>query len=152
MHTPRSMTFFSATLAAPILALSMGSAFGQPTETAVMPDQIKWATLPAVPGLKLSYLTGGTEKPGLYELRVQLVAGATVPPHTHPDTRCVTVLSGELSAGTGETVNLEQMKSFPPGSFHCVPAGTPHYVSAKKGDVVFQEGGIGPTGLTFIKK
>lgn len=155
MHRPRFKKICLTSIAAPVMAFSVAPALGQtaePAETAVMPDQIKWVTLPAAPGLQFSYLTGRTEKSGYYEIRVQLAAGAMVPPHTHPDTRCVTVLSGELSAGTGETANTGQMKSFPAGSFHCVPGGTPHYVSAMKGTVVFQEGGIGPTGITFIKK
>lgn len=154
MHHSRISNGFSTSIAALVAALSTGVVFGQtaaPFETAVMPDQIKWMTQAPSPGMRYSFLTGRGDQPGFYEQRVEMNAGAMVPPHIHPDTRCVTVLSGKLSVGEGETVIPAEMKIFPPGSFYCVPAGTPHYVSARNGAVVYQEGGVGPTGITFMK-
>jgi quercetin dioxygenase-like cupin family protein len=118
----------------------------------VMPDEIKWTAVPAASGLKLSWLTGAQDKPGLYELRVHLDKGAVVPPHTHPDRRCVTVLAGDLYAAEGSTVDTSKIKRFPAGSFHCVEAKVPHYVLAKDSEVDFQDSGIGPTGTSWIKK
>lgn len=118
----------------------------------IMPDEIRWTAVPAAPGLKISWLTGAQDKAGLYELRVHLDKGAMVPPHTHPDRRCVTVLNGELYAAEGSTVDAAGMKRFPPGSFHCVDAGVPHYVMARDSEVDFQDSGIAPTGTAWIKK
>ena len=115
-------------------------------------DAIKWMSPSALPGVQLAWLTGGDTKPGLYELRVRLAPGAVVPPHTHPDARCATVLSGELYAGHGDTVEPGNAKKYAAGSFHCVPAGVPHYVFAKDGEVMFQDSGVGPTGLSWVKK
>lgn len=100
----------------------------------------------------MAWLAGGNDKTGLYELRVHLAPGGVVPPHTHPDARCATVLSGDLSAGQGSTIDPSSAKKYSAGSFHCVPAGVPHYVFAKDGDVMFQDSGVGPTGLTWLKK
>jgi quercetin dioxygenase-like cupin family protein len=120
--------------------------------TQIMPNEMKWTAVPAAPGLKISWLTGAQDKAGLYELRVHLDKGAVVPPHTHPDRRCATVLTGDLYAAEGSTVEATKMKRFPPGSFHCVEAGVPHYVLAKDSEVDFQDSGIAPTGTTWIKK
>ena len=120
--------------------------------TQIMPDEIKWTAVPSAPGLKLSWLTGAQDKAGLYELRVHLDKGAVVPPHTHPDRRCATVLSGDLYAAEGTTVDATKVKRFPRGSFHCVEAGVPHYVLAKDSEVDFQDSGVAPTGTTWVKK
>lgn len=118
----------------------------------IMPDEIKWTEVPAAPGLKISWLIGSQDKPGLYELRVHLMKGAVIPPHTHPDRRCVTVLSGDFYGAEGSIVETNKTKRFPPGSFHCVDAGVPHYVVAKDGDIDFQDSGIAPTGTAWLKK
>jgi quercetin dioxygenase-like cupin family protein len=120
--------------------------------TQIMPNEIRWAAVPAVPSLKISWLTGAQDRAGLYELRVHLDKGAMVPPHTHPDRRCVTVLQGNLYAAEGSTVDAAGMKRFPPGSFHCVDAGVPHYVIARDSEVDFQDSGIAPTGTVWIRK
>ena len=128
------------------------SAAGANEQTQIMPNDIKWTAVPAAPGLKISWLTGAQDKAGLYELRVHLDKGAVVPPHTHPDRRCATVLTGDLYAAEGSTVDATKMKRFPPGSFHCVEAGVPHYVLAKDSEVDFQDSGVAPTGTAWIKK
>ena len=146
----------SATIIPIVLALaSVSGAYGEgdaAQRIQIMPDDIKWVSLPAVSGLQLAFLIGGAEKPGLYELRVRLAQGAVVPPHTHTDSRCATVLSGELYVGEDNAFEAEKTKMYPPGSFHCVPAGVAHYVWAKNGEVVFQDSGVGPTGTNWVKK
>jgi quercetin dioxygenase-like cupin family protein len=138
-------------LVASLAATAPGAAEND-KQVQVMPDQIKWTAVPAAPGLKLSWLTGGQDKPGLYEVRVHLDKGAVVPPHTHPDRRCATVLAGELYAAEGSTVDTSRIKRLPAGSFHCVEPNVPHYVLAKDSEVVFQDSGIGPTATLWIKK
>jgi hypothetical protein len=64
----------------------------------------------------------------------------------------VTVLKADLYAAEGSTVDTAGVKRFPPGSFHCVDAGVPHYVMARDSEVDFQDCGIAPTGTVWIKK
>ena len=146
----------SAQFVALLLALSTSSAAVAEGDSAaaieINPDAIKWMSPPGMTGVQLAWLTGGADKPGLYELRVRLAAGAVVPPHTHPDTRCATVLSGELYAGHGNAIDPGTVKKYSAGSFHCVPAGVPHYVYAKEGEVSFQDSGVGPTATNWLKK
>lgn len=116
------------------------------------PDQVAWKPLAPAPGVDVSFLSGAADKPGLYELRVRMAPGSVIPPHTHPDTRYFTILSGDLYAGVGEDFKPDTARKLSAGSFMVMQAGVPHYVLAKDGPVVFQDSGIGPTGTQWLKK
>lgn len=121
----------------------------------ILPDQIKWESLPEpnTSGAKASVLIGNLDDQGtLYELRVHLKDGGYIKPHKHPDDRHVTVLSGELYAGLGESMDEANITIFPTGSFFVTLAGTVHFARAGNGDVIYQEVGIGPTSTDFIKE
>jgi len=124
-------------------------------QTAIMqklPDDIKLMAIPYAPGGEASFLASDGTKAEMYTLRVHLAKDAKIPPHTHPDTRMVTVLSGELFAGTGSAVDPSHGRLLPTGSFMIVPAGEAHWSWAKNGDVVYQETGNGPTATNLIKQ
>src|SRR5687768_3749282 len=84
-------------LAVPGLAAEAAAA------NAVLPKDLVWFTPPGIPGLQGAWVLGAEQKPGAYLLRVKLAPGARIPPHTHPDERNTTVLSGTLHVGFGET-------------------------------------------------
>lgn len=42
----------------------------------IMPGDIKWTAVPSIPGFELTWLHGGADKPGLYEVRVRMTQGA----------------------------------------------------------------------------
>jgi quercetin dioxygenase-like cupin family protein len=129
-------------------------AYAQAAMVQFLPNDIKWASAP--PGVtrdaQAAVLAGPLDKPNPYTQRVRLAAGGAIMPHTHPDTRYVTVLSGELYAGIGETADPAKATRYPAGSFFVMPAGTVHYSLAQHGEVVYQESGMGPTGTNFLKK
>src|SRR5438309_9903943 len=54
------------------------------------------------PGAKLAVLAGDPNKKGLFTVRLQTPAGYKVPPHTHPTTEHITVISGTFNIGTGD--------------------------------------------------
>jgi quercetin dioxygenase-like cupin family protein len=81
---------------------------------------------------------------------VRLTAGARIPPHTHPDSRHTTVLTGTLYVGFGEASDDARLVAVPQGGIYLAPANLPHYLWARDGDVVYQESGVGPTGNQFI--
>jgi quercetin dioxygenase-like cupin family protein len=120
----------------------------------LLPDQINWSALPpdVTSGATWMMLVGPLDKPVHYTLRVHLEKGGMVTPHTHPDARYATVLSGEVYAGMGDTVNEATSKRYPAGSFFVVPAGHVHYSWAKDGETTYQESGIGPTSNAYLKK
>ena len=129
-------------------------AFAQANLVQFMPDQIKWANGP--PGMTKDthavVLAGPLDKPVPYTQRVRIAAGGMVSPHTHPDARYTTVLSGELAIGLGDTLDAAKETRYLAGSFVVMPAGQPHYSLAKNGEVVYQESGYGPTATNFLKK
>jgi quercetin dioxygenase-like cupin family protein len=138
-------------------AIAAPPAQAQPAEGAVslLPDQVKWNPMPANvgPGAESALLTGSLTRPGgLYTLRVRLAKSGRVLPHVHPDTRYITVISGDLYSSRGERIAEENLSRFPAGSYYSVPAGAVHFVLARDGEVVFQESGIGPTESMFLKK
>jgi quercetin dioxygenase-like cupin family protein len=83
---------------------------------------------------------------------VKIARDAKLMPHTHPDVRYTTVLSGDMHFGFGEAFDPERMKAYPPGAIIAIPANTPHYVWARDGEVIVQDVGIGPTGTAPLKK
>jgi hypothetical protein len=78
----------------------------------------------------------GTSKPGPYTIRLKFPAGFKVAPHTHPDSREVTVLSGTWYTGYGETPEASGLKELPAGSFYTEPANVAHYVEIREPTVL----------------
>ena len=67
------------------------------------PTTIEWKTGPAAlpPGARMAVLEGDPTKEGPFVVRFQFPEGYHVPPHTHPKTERVTVISGTLYLATG---------------------------------------------------
>jgi len=141
-------------IAVAVLATLAAAAYAQGDVVQFLPGQIPWKDVPpaVAKNAKAAVLAGPLDKPVLYTQRVRLAPGGTIMPHTHPDTRYTTVLSGVLYVGVGDNFDPARATRYPAGSFVVMPAGTPHYVLAKKGAVVYQESGVGPTGASVVKK
>lgn len=92
----------------------------------------------------------GAPGDGLYTIRVHIKEGGLMPPHSHPDARQITVLSGDLYYGFGETADPAAAKRYPAGSFFIVPANEPHFAIGVLGDAVYQESGMAPTGTKWL--
>ena len=120
--------------------------------TPILPDALHWEGPPPIPALKAAWILGTEQKPGLYLLRAKLAANGQIPPHTHPDQRNTTVLSGTIYVGFGETFDAGKVVAIPAGAVYVVPAGTPHYIWAKDGNAEYQEAGIGPTATAILKR
>jgi quercetin dioxygenase-like cupin family protein len=130
-----------------------GLAFGQePTPQVVVPESLSWANLPNNPSVQAAWVLGAEKKPGPYILRVRIAAGGKIAPHTHPDERNSTVLSGTLYVGFGTTFDAANVVAIPAGGVYVAPANVPHYVWAKDGDAVYQEAGVAPTATVFAAK
>ena len=95
-------------------------------------------------------LFGDPRNEGLYVSRTLIPKGVRTLPHSHPDSRTVTVLSGVCFYGHGEEFDESRMLPMPPGSFFTEPAGVPHFIWAKEGDVIVQTTAIGPSGTQII--
>lgn len=117
----------------------------------ILPEALQWAGPPDNPQLKGAWVVGAESEPGPYALRVSLAVGGRIPPHTHPDTRYSTVLSGTLYVGFGAVADDARLVAVPAGAVYVAPGEVPHYLYAKDGDVTYQEGGAGPTATTPVQ-
>jgi hypothetical protein len=139
-----------------LLALgSLLSADAQQTDAAgfviLRPDQIRWQSSPATPGLQTAAISGDPSKPGLYVLRVKFSPGVMTRPHVHNEDRFVAVLQGTWWVGTGSEFDPEKTTPLGAGSFMKHPAGAQHYDGAKDEEVILQIVGMGATGTTLVK-
>ena len=122
------------------------------TPTPVMPASLLWFSPPNNPSLQGAWVLGAEQNTGPYILRVKLAARARILPHTHPDERNSTVLSGTLYVGFGETFEESKLVAIPAGGLYVAPANIPHYIWAKDGEVMYQEAGVGPTATVPAKR
>ena len=136
-------------IAAGLLLAVTQAVCAQSAPQPILPDSLKWSN--AAPGAAQSTMVvGANDKAGLYSQRVRMPAGAKILPHTHPDERVSIVLEGTIYVGFGEKFDESKVVAVPAGATYVAPAGVPHYVWAKDGEAMYQEGGMGPTGAKFI--
>lgn len=139
------------------LALLAGSSVGgcahAPTaaSASAWTEGVNFAAMGNAEKAEATYLVGSGRTAALYTIRVHIAKGGRIAPHTHPDTRILTIVSGEVYYGFGETVDLANAKLYRAGDVLSVPAGKPHWAEASTSDVVYQEAGMGPTALTPVK-
>jgi len=137
--------------------LALASVFGvvhaedKSGPTALTPAEMKWQSQGGLAqgGIEQANLVGDPTKPGPYTIRLKFPAGYRLAPHTHPDYREVTILSGTWNTGYGEKFNEAALKSLPAGSFYTEPANIPHFVEVRE-PVMIQVSGMGPSGRAFV--
>ena len=139
--------------AAAALALSFAAAaFAQNTAPlALTADKMHWSSQGglAMPGLEQVSLVGDPSKPGPYTIRLKFPPGYKLPPHTHPDAREVTILSGTLYTAYWDGTKTTMLKELPTGSFYTEPSNIIHVVEAREPTMI-QVSGIGPSGRRFV--
>ena len=141
---------FSIGLAA-IVLLSSTPATSQQPVAGFTPAEIQWGDGPALlpRGVKTARLQGSPAEAGPFAVRLKLPAGYKLGAHWHSRDEIVTVLSGTVYFGTGETFDPARGKAYPAGSFVVLPANTPHFTWTK-GEAVIQAHGIGPLDFTYV--
>ncbi len=118
---------------------------------AVLPNDLEWEANPDVEGVQnASAAIGDLSQPGLYASFGKMAQGVIFPAHTHPDGRLTTVVSGVMYLGIGEVAEETDFQAYPAGSVVYTPAGTPHIMWAKDGEIIVQEAGFGPSGAEFV--
>jgi hypothetical protein len=121
-----------------------------PAAVALTPDEMQFSTAGlALPGMAQANLVGDPGKPGPYTIRLRFPDGYKLAPHSHPDAREVTILSGTWLTGYGRTFDPAALKELPAGSFYTEPANLPHFVQTK-GAVLIQVSGMGPSARVFV--
>src|ERR1043165_133258 len=117
----------------------------------VKADELKWVDAP--PGLpagaKIAVVMGAPSKPAPYVLRAKMPDGYKVPPHWHPTTENVTVISGNFYMGKGEKFDPQAAESLTAGGFASMPKGMRHFAYAA-GETIIQVHGIGPFEINYV--
>jgi quercetin dioxygenase-like cupin family protein len=115
------------------------------------PTTLKWTDAPPIlpRGAKVTVLEGDPGKEGPFVMRVRMPDGYKIPPHIHPKTERVTVISGTFFVGMGDRFDPAKGMEMPTGAFGTWPAGMKHFVWAK-GETIIQLHGAGPWSLTYI--
>lgn len=114
-------------------------------------EKITWKDgPPSLPkGAMLAVLEGDPAKDGPFVFRVKLPDGYRVPPHTHPKTERVTVISGTFNVGMGDKFDEKAGRAMPAGTYGHWRAGMRHFVWAK-GETVLQFHGTGPWSIEYV--
>jgi hypothetical protein len=114
-------------------------------------NKIMWKDGPSsLPkGAQIAVLEGDPSKEGPFVFRVKAPDGYRVPPHTHPKTERVTVLSGTFNIGMGDKFDAAKGMMMPAGSFGTWAPGMQHYVWTK-GETVVQLHGVGPWTIEYV--
>ena len=102
-----------------------------------------------VPGTQLRVLAGNPKQAGLYTVMIKLPKNTVIKPHSHPDDRVGTVVSGSFYFAFGDTFDESQLKKLPAGSFYTEPPGANHFAMTKDEETVVYVTGIGPTGTAY---
>ena len=115
------------------------------------PSEIKWQKGPPSipPGAEFAILEGDPTKEGFFTMRIRVPDGYKIPPHIHPGTEHVTVLSGTFNFGMGEKFDKSATQEMPAGTFGFWPAGMKHFVWVK-GETVIQLHGMGPWRIEYL--
>jgi len=112
-------------------------------------EELKWRP-GRVPGHEIAPLIGDSTKPGPYVERVKFPANSISQPHSHPDDRTYTVISGTWYIGYGDKFDPSKLKALPAGSYHTEPANVSHFSVIKGEGVIVQITGSGPTATRFV--
>lgn len=117
-----------ATLAL-VLTMTVAPAVAQSTHVLVPADKVQWGPAPPqLPaGAQVSVFEGHPAEKGALTLRLKFPADYSIPPHWHSMAERVTVLSGALYVGMGDTLDRQASQTLEPGGFVSLPAKMHHF-------------------------
>jgi quercetin dioxygenase-like cupin family protein len=112
---------------------------------------IEWQAGPPSlpPGAQFAVLEGDPSAEGYFALRIRMPDGYAIPPHWHPVQERVTVLSGTVLLGFGESMDREQAQHLAQGSYFTLAPHMPHFAMTA-GEVVVQLTSMGPWEINYI--
>jgi quercetin dioxygenase-like cupin family protein len=114
-------------------------------------DKVEWGPAPPglPPGSKAAVLEGNPAGDGPFVIRAWLPDGYKVPPHWHPTAEHLTVLSGSLHAGMGDSMDPAKATAIGAGGYVTMEKEMRHWVWAE-GDTVIQIHATGPFQITYV--
>ncbi len=99
---------------------------GQAVFKAIISDDMEWKSFAAFPAsVRLAVVVGQPADEGPYVIRVRVPRDVKLPPHTHPEDRVYTVISGIFYIGLGDRFDADKLQAYPPGTVIILPGNTP---------------------------
>ena len=128
-----------------------GSALAADAPLIASAKDVKWGPAPPflAKGAEMAVMAGDPAGTGPVSVRLKLPAGYKIPAHWHPTDEQVTVLSGTLSIGMGDKLDVKKGQTLRAGGFGIAPAHMNHYAWTTTGGVV-QLNLMGPVALTYV--
>ncbi len=105
-----------------------------------------------IKGVSSAMLSGAMDKSGVFGANAIMQDGSVFPPHSHPDARMSLVVEGTMYLGVGSSVDPDAEQIFEAGTIALTPAGVPHWMAARDGDVRIIEIGTGPTTTDWTEQ
>ena len=143
-------------IAATVLLVGLANAeecvrAGHDDMVAMSSDAIVWGPAPPglPPGAQAVVLAGNPGAEGPFTIRAKMPDGYKVPPHWHAMAENVTVISGTIHVGMGDTMDTAKATTLKAGGFVMMPAEMHHYAFAE-GETVLQIHGNGPFSITYV--
>jgi hypothetical protein len=118
--------------------------------TITPPKDIKWVE--GNGGSATATLAGDPSKPGIYVQLNKWHPHRNSRPHSHPNDRYITVLSGTWWVATGTDYDLNKMVPVAAGSYVKHTGGQVHWDGAKDEECVLEIVGMGPATSTSAEK
>jgi Domain of unknown function (DUF4437) len=146
----RSLPLLSITVALTFLFIPPTWAGEFSGHVMATPADLQWVDIPSLPGgAKLAVIEGPITEAVPFTFRVKFPSNFQVPPHWHPATERVTILSGTLHLGTGDTFDRAKTKALPAGSISIMEPKMHHFAWTSE-ETVVQLSGMGPWGITYV--
>ena len=144
----RSALYLSSALAFALSATCLAETVD--THKVFLPQKIEWTSAPgALPGgAEAATLDGDPNKPGMFTMRLKMPKGYAIAPHMHPRPELVTVISGQLRLGLGQSADRASVELLPAGTFFSMPQGVVHYLFLDE-ETVVQVSGVGPWSIEY---
>jgi quercetin dioxygenase-like cupin family protein len=144
------MTLLSTTVALTFFVISPTWPGEHSGHVVLTPADLQWADIPSLPGgAKFAVIEGPITEAVPFTFRVKFPANCTVAPHWHPAIERVTVLSGTLNLGVGDTFDQAKTKALPAGSISITEPKMNHFAWTAE-ETVVQLSGMGPWGITYV--
>jgi quercetin dioxygenase-like cupin family protein len=112
---------------------------------------LKWMDgPPGLPsGAKFAVVSGDPGKKGMFAIQIKMPADYAVPPHSHPTSELVRVVSGTLHYGMADKVDMAKAKTLTARHTVVMKAKMNHWVHAP-GPATIQVSGKGPFAITYV--
>jgi len=116
----------------------------------VKPEGLTWTDNRALPKGAQTAVLADYAKTGINVRRHKFPANYRVPPHTHPDAETLTIISGSLGIGVGDTFDQQSGQMLTAGSWYMVPAKHPHFVWTGSEETIVHLHSNGPGGIDYL--